>query len=356
MSLEHLSIRGFRNLASVDIEPSPGVNWLFGDNGAGKTSVLEAIYLLARGRSFRSAQIGAVIGHSADRLMVVGHLMRSSDHEGVVMGVERDEAGWRGRLAGEDCSRISEFAARLPVVLLEPDSHQLISDGPHRRRQYLDWLLFHVEPNYLPVWQRYQKMLRQRNAALKSGATTELLDALDAPLVAAGELINEMRAERATELSMATETLNQALGLRLPGTIQMAYRRGHAAELSLAEALAASRQKDQESGFTRAGPHRADLVLRFDGYPAAQESSRGQQKLLATLLLLAKWQFLSAQAEHPPVLLLDDPVSELDQAHLGQVMTWLEAQQKQVWVTSTEPSKQTTKMFHVEQGEIRSVV
>lgn len=288
--------------------------------------------------------------------MVVGHLMSSPDQEGVVMGVERDESGWRGRVAGSDCTRISEFAARLPVVLLEPDSHRLISDGPHMRRQYLDWLLFHVEPNYLPVWQRYQKMLRQRNAALKAGATSQLLDALDAPLVAAGEVINEMREDRTSELAAATEALNQALGLRLPGAIQMVYRTGHSAEMGLAEALAASRQKDQESGFTRAGPHRADLVLRFDGYPAAQESSRGQQKLLATLLLLAKWQFLAAQPDNPPVLLLDDPVSELDQAHLGQVMAWLEAQQKQVWVTSTEPTERPVKMFHVEQGEIRSVV
>lgn len=356
MSLEHLSIRGFRNLASVDLDPNPGINWLFGDNGAGKTSVLEAIYLLARGRSFRSAQIGAVIGHSAERLMVVGHLMSSFDQEGVVMGVERDESGWRGRVAGADCTRISEFAARLPVVLLEPDSHRLISDGPHVRRQYLDWLLFHVEPIYLPIWQRYQKMLRQRNAALKTGATSQLLDALDAPLVAAGEVINEMRGDRTIELLAATEALNQALGLRLPGAIQMVYRKGHSAEMSLAEALAASRQKDQESGFTRAGPHRADLVLRFDGYPAAQESSRGQQKLLATLLLLAKWQLLADRPDNPPVLLLDDPVSELDQAHLGQVMAWLETQQKQVWVTSTEPTKRPFKMFHVEQGEIQSVV
>jgi len=182
------------------------------------------------------------------------------------------------------------------------------------------------------------------------------LDALDAPLVAAGEVINEMRAERTDELSVATEQLHQTLGLRLPGAVQMLYRRGHAAELSLAEALADGRQKDQESGFTRAGPHRADLVLRFDGYPAAQESSRGQQKLLATLLLLAQWQFLVAQPENPPVLLLDDPVSELDQAHLRQVMEWLEGQRRQVWITSTEPTKQAFKMFHVEQGEIRSVV
>lgn len=356
MSLERLSIRGFRNLVAVDLDPGPGVNWLVGDNGAGKTSVLEAIYLLARGRSFRSSQMGAVIGHKADQLMVVGHLSAHGASPELVMGIERDEGGWRGRLGGQDCHRISEFAQRLPVVLLEPDSHRLISDGPQARRQYLDWLLFHVEPNYLPIWQRYQKTLKQRNAALKAGAPTSVISALDAPLVAAGEVLNELRAQQVARLLKATRELNSTLGLRLPGEIDMTYRAGHASELSLSEALAQGRDRDRESGFTRAGPHRGDLVLRCGGYPAANESSRGQQKLLATLLLLAKWDFLAEQADFPPILLLDDPVSELDQEHLKTVMAWLENQGRQVWVTATEKGPKSAKMFHVERGEIHSVV
>lgn len=356
MSLEHLSIRGFRNLVSVDLDPSPGVNWLVGNNGAGKTSVLEAIYLLAKGRSFRSAQVGAVIAHQSDRLMVVAHLSSHGASPEVVMGVERDEGGWKGRLAGQDCQRISEFAQRLPVVLLEPDSHRLISDGPQVRRQYLDWLLFHVEPNYLPIWQRYQKTLKQRNAALKTGAPMEVISALDAPLSAAGEVLNELRREQVARVCQAARELNQALGLRLPGEIDMSYRPGHAAEMSLAEALSQGRDRDRESGFTRAGPHRGDLVLRCGGYPAATESSRGQQKLLATLLLLTKWTFLGEQAEYPPVLLVDDPVSELDQTHLSTVMEWLQTTNRQVWVTATEMGPKKAKMFHVERGEIHSVV
>lgn len=332
------------------------MNWLHGDNGAGKTSVLEAIHVLARGRSFRSSQIGAVIGHEAERLMVVAHLPSSDTTPAVVLGVERDQAGWRGRLAGQDCHKVSEFARRLPIVILEPDSHRLISDGPSGRRQFLDWLMFHVEPGYLPVWQRYQKLLRQRNAALRTGASKAVVDALAAPMVEAGRSLNELRQGGVAQLEQTVQQLQVELGLRLPGPIDLGYRPGHAADQSLEEVLAGQAERDMEAGFTRAGPHRADLVLKVDGYPAAQESSRGQQKLLATLLLLSKWQFLSAITEHPPVLLLDDPVSELDQSHLRAVIEWLQTQEKQVWVTATEPPPINAKMFHVEQGEIRSVV
>ena len=356
MSVEHLSIRGFRNLASVELEPAPGINWLVGENGAGKTSVLEALFVLARGRSFRSNQMGAVIGHESDHLMVVAHLAKNDHRPGVVMGVERDEGGWRGRLGGNDCQRVSDFARHLPVVLLEPDSHRLVSDGPQVRRQYLDWVMFHVEPSYLPAWQRYQKLLKQRNAALKTGATHELLNAIDAPMIQSAEVLNELRAAHVSELEQTVTALAETLGLRLPGVVGIGYRPGHAADQALADALLDQRERDREAGFTRVGPHRADLVVRVGGYPAAQESSRGQQKLLATLLLLAKWESLSAQPEHPPILLVDDPVSELDQDHLQRVMDWLSGQEQQVWVTATETGPKAVKMFHVERGQIRTVV
>ena len=356
MGVEHLSIRGFRNLVSVDIEPGPGINWLAGDNGAGKTSVLEALYVLARGRSFRSAQIGAVIGHNAESLMVVAHAHPQADGPSVVLGVERDALGWRGRIAGEDSHKVSDFARQLPIVLIEPDSHRLVSDGPQGRRQYLDWLLFHVEPAYLAQWQRYQRLLKQRNAALKTGGAGAVLDALDAPLIEAGAALNALRAQQALVLEREVLALNETLGLRLPGEINIRYRAGHNGEKTLAEAMADGRDSDLESGFTRAGPHRADLVLRVAGFPAAQESSRGQQKLLSTLLLLAQWRQFIAHGQSAPILLLDDPVSELDQGHLGQLLSWLRDQPHQVWITATEAGPDGIKTFHVEQGQIQSVV
>jgi len=348
LALTRLTLEGVRNLAPASLEPAPGLNWLHGANGAGKTSVLEAIHLLGRGRSFRASRPASVIQHDASELRVVGHCA-----DGTVLGIERSGDHWRGRIGGKDCLRISEFAEVLPLVLCEPDSHRLIDGGPERRRQYLDWTLFHVEPHYLNAWQRYARLLRQRNAALKSGAGSAVLDALDAPMIPAARVLDELRRGQVGHLAEHSIALLDALQVRLPGALDLRYRPGYPADLSLAEALKAQRESDRERGFTQRGPHRADLVLRVDQQPAALELSRGQQKLLALALLLAQLVLLERGSGPAPVLLLDDPVSELDGAHLDTVLSWLEAQAFQTWVTATEPPGLSCRVFHVEHGQIR---
>ncbi len=349
MALDRLTLEGVRNLAPVTLSPAPGLNWLVGENGAGKTSVLEAIYLLGRGRSFRSARPAAVIQHDLDQLRVVG---RCGD--GTVLGIERSGDQWRGRIAGRECQRISEFAAALPLVLFEPDSHRLIDGGPDRRRQYLDWQLFHVEPQYLKFWQRYARLLRQRNAALKSQASTAVLDALDAPMVSAADALDVLRRRQVDSVTDTTRELLELLKVRLPGALAVSYRRGFPADMTLAEALRLQRDSDRERGFTQRGPHRADLALKVNDQPAAQELSRGQQKLLALALLLAQLALLDLHAARRPILLLDDPVSELDQRHLATVLDWLGQQSFQTWITATEPPRAPCQVFHVEHGKIEA--
>ncbi len=352
MSLDRLSIQGVRNLDPVELDPGPGLNWLVGANGAGKTSVLEALYVLARGRSFRTQRVASVIQHGASSLRVVAR--RAEDQRR--LGMERSADRWRGRIDGRDCQRLSEFAAALPLVLMEPDSHRLIDGGPEYRRQLLDWQLFHVEPSYLEIWRRYARFLRQRNAALKGGAPDKLIDALDGPMIEAGERLNRWREGQVAAIAEAIGRLSTELGFRLPGRIELAYRPGHPADQGLAESVAAFRQRDRELGFTRRGPHRADLVLTSGGRAAAQELSRGQQKLLALLLLLAQLELVAAQGERPPMLLLDDPVSELDGGHLAQLLDWLSVQAVQVWVTATSDCPRRATLFHVEQGRIGPMV
>ena len=351
MSLDRLQIRGFRNLQPTTLSPEPGVNWLWGENGAGKTSVLEAIYLLARGRSFRVRQVGSVIQHGQQSLQVVARLRE----RGIFVGIERDGDDWRGRIDGRDSHRISEFATALPLVLIEPDSHRLIDGGPDRRRQYLDWQLFHVEPSYLESWQRYARLLRQRNAALRTSASSATLAALEGPMVSSAARINELRSSQVESLAGEIIALMEVLGFRLPGKIGLRYRPGHPVDTDLAAALAEQRSSDLERGFTQRGPHRAELVLTCDGHPAAVEMSRGQQKLLAITLLLAQLAILDRNAQHRPLLLLDDPVSELDQDHLDKLLDWVETREFQSWVTATIPGREGFAMFHVEQGEIKRV-
>lgn len=351
MSLAQLTIQGVRNLAPVTLQPGSSLNWFQGENGAGKTSVLEAVYLLARGRSFRSHRIGSVIQHNQDQLRVVAR--RAED--GTMLGMERSSAVWRGRIEGQDCQRLSEFAARLPLVLMEPDSHRLIDGGPEHRRQHLDWQLFHVEPDYLPTWQRYSRYLRQRNAALKSNAETAVLRALEGPMAETGEKLGSLRAGLIEGITHAVLVLAEALAVKLPGKVSLAYRWGYDRETGLAVELEASRPRDREVGYTRHGPHRAELVVQCGGRSAAQELSRGQQKLLTMLLLLAQLGALQSGSIQP-LLLLDDPVSELDQRHLSGLLAWLEGQAAQVWVTATSSCPSPATVFHVEQGRIEPVV
>ena len=351
MSIEWLCIRGLRNLEPLELRPESGINWLYGANGAGKTSVLEGIYLLARGRSFRSAVVSAIIQHGSQAAEVV---VRRND--GHTLGVERQARNWRGRIDGRDSHRVSEFAAGLPLVLIEPDSHRLVDGGPDQRRQYLDWQLFHVEQSYLSTWQRFARALRQRNAALKVGGDDRVLDALEPEFISTADTINHLRARHADSLAGVADQLVAELGFRLPGKLGFRYRPGHPSETELRQAVADNRQRDRERGFSSHGPHRADLVLTCDGHAAATEMSRGQQKLLAIVLQLAGLNQLVGSAARPPVLLLDDPVSELDQDHLSVLLDWLESRPVQCWVTATSPGRATATMFHVEQGRVRPVV
>ncbi len=346
-----MTIEGVRNLKPFSFQPGPKLNWFQGKNGAGKTSVLEAVFLLARGRSFRSHRIGSIIQHDKDQLRVVAQ--RAED--GTTLGMERSSAAWRGRIAGRDCHRLSEFAARLPLVLVEPDSHRLIDGGPEHRRQHLDWQLFHVEPGYLPIWQRYSRYLRQRNAALKSNADTAVLRALEGPMAEAGEAVGRLRAGLVDSTTREVLALAEALEVDLPGEVELAYRWGYDHSAGLATELEAAQARDRELGYTRRGPHRAELVIRCGGQSATQELSRGQQKLTAVLLLLAQLKALQLGAVQP-LLLLDDPVSELDQHHLAGLLAWLEGQTAQVWVTSTARCSCQARVFHVERGRIKPVV
>lgn len=347
MSLDQLSVRGVRNLEPLELAPGEGLNWFFGPNGAGKTSILEAVFLLARGRSFRSARIGRVIQNGAQALTVVARRGEGDRR----LGVERNAEGWRGRIDGRDCQRISEFAALLPLTLIEPGSHALIDGGPDRRRQFLDWQLFHVEHAYLASWQRFARLLKQRNAALRAQAGDAVLDALEPDFLRAADVIGRARSLLVGKLSDHVGQVQGELGFRLPGSLSLRYRSGHAAQAGLGDILREQREQDRDRGFTRQGPHRAELVLSCDGR-AASEMSRGQQKLAAVLLLLAQYRLLAEGQSLAPLLLIDDPVSELDAPHLDALLAWLGREPVQSWITATSESPVAASMFHVEHGRV----
>lgn len=351
MRLELLQIQSFRNLATVELRPGPGVNWLYGVNGAGKTSVLEAIHVLGRGRSFRTGNLLALLRDGDSGFRVIAETTEPAHR----LGLERNRSEWTGRIDRQPCRRMSEFAQAMPLVLVDPENHLLVEGGPAHRRSFIDWGLFHVEHSYLSDWQGYRRLLGQRNAALRRADADAVLDALERPMAEAAGAVEHARARYVERLQAHVSALEEELQFEIPA-LSLGYRPNAGDADGYAEAWRARRIRDREHGFTREGPHRAELAVRSGERRAAPRLSRGQMKLAALILKLAQMR-LAGERAAAPLLLLDDPVSELDSRHLERLMVWISAQAHQSWITAVEPANDSeARLFHVEQGKIQPVV
>jgi DNA replication and repair protein RecF len=301
-----------------------------GENASGKTSLLEGIYYLGRGRSFRSAgnrelmQTGRT-GFSLFGEIRVGELLRRSGVE--VTGGER-----RIRVDGE-AGTSADLVRALPVQAIDPEIHELVQGGPELRRQFLDWGVFHVEHSYLATWRRYQAALKQRNAALRHNASASQLSTWDDQLVEHGQAVD---AARSSYLSHYLPAFATICGENLRIEINCEYRRGWPKDEDLAYSLHKNADSDISKGFTQVGPHRADLVLEVKARRARYRVSRGQQKLIAAALVIAQTRFLARDARNDLVLLVDDPAAELDQDNRARLFGLLRELPAQLFITALE--------------------
>jgi DNA replication and repair protein RecF len=356
MRLRHLSIANFRNLSAVEITPAPGLNIVYGSNGAGKTSLLEAIHFLARVRSFRSTRPQQLISRGADALIVRGVLGSEADRGENRLTVRRDAEKTLVRIDGKDVRSLSVLARHLPVQVVNSESQRLLLDGPPVRRSFLDWGVFHVEHGYYDHWRRYDRALRQRNRALRDG-DERLARSWEPELVAQGEAVDRHREAYIERLA---ELAGPLLEKWLDGEqIAFMYRHGWAADKTLAQAFEEGRTREREVGYSLYGPHRADLVVRAGGTEAQHRLSRGQQKLLVMALLLASSRAMHARGE--AVLLIDDLPAELDVARRQDVLKVLVEVGAQAFITTNERSAipvadAAAKWFHVEHGRYHEVV
>lgn len=376
MHVTRLDLRNLRRFSDVSLHPGRGLNLLTGDNGAGKTSVLEGLHLMAYGRSFRGRVRDGLIRSGSAALEVFVEW----DERGVSASASGREVGelapgylrhrraglrhsgqdWTGRLDGGPVGHLGELCAALAVVSFDPGSHALISGGGEPRRRYLDWGLFHVEPDFLGVWRRYARALKQRNALLKARTRDGQLDAWDTELADAGEPLTRYRQRYLEALQPHYAALIADLVPAL-GQGDLLYQPGwRRDELSLADALLVTRDRDLVSGHTSVGPHRADWSLGFSALPGREALSRGQAKLTALAALLAQAEHYAASRGDWPVVALDDLASELDRHHQRRVLERLKASGAQVFVTGTElpaglaGEAADLARFHVEHGGIGS--
>jgi DNA replication and repair protein RecF len=348
--LTAIDIENFRCIRAAHLALDPQATGIVGENGSGKTSLLEAIYLLAHGRSFRANQREKLLPPQADFLRIVGRIHTARGE--LVAGIEYGEQGTRANLAGQGISGIAEIAEILPVQVIDPGVHRLIEEGSARRRRLLDWGVFHVKHEFLGVWRRYQRALQQRNAVLRSNGDEQLLAAWEAELSTAGHRVDSLRSEYAAQLlPHFVEVAEQLLGAQ---GARFSYRRGWAAEHDLAAQLIDSRPRDQRLRTTTVGAHRADVAFVFEGAPARDRVSRGQQKLLAAAFILGQLAFQAAQGAPPACLMLDDPAAELDVDNLGKLLAAVSKIPAQLVITSVHESGlegvKLGRKFHVKQG------
>lgn len=361
MAITTLKITDFRNLAAVELNPcSYGLNVICGNNGSGKTSLLEAIYYLGLGRSFRSSSSGRLIRHSANKFALFAQLLTENQHS-IPVGIERDTVGsMRLRLAEKDAPSITELAYFLPIRIINSQSHQLFESGPVFRRKYLDWGLFYQFANFLPCWRNFERILKQRNAALRDKRPKKELMVWTEELVCHGLELDALRRSYIEALTPLVKTIAQDL---LPvSQLKIHYQPGWNQTKEYAEVLASHLQEEYQLGYTLFGPHRADIDITINSISVKHFLSRGQQKLLICAMILAQGMLFATHANKGLIYLVDDLPSELDLQNRQKLILLLAKQFAQVFITAidsemvcdfiSDQPEIPMKVFHVKQGSI----
>lgn len=360
MTIQRLLLNNFRNLHSAELHPSAGLNIICGKNASGKTSLLEAIHLLSLARSFRSKRLAQLIEHDQLAFTVFAQLLDCQGYSlslAIQRQASKDET--EIQLNGRRPSHLVELTSQLPLQLINPDAFRLLEGSPKERRQFLDWGVFHVEPGFIHVWQRFRRALKQRNSLLRHGRIDPLqLSLWEQELAVTGEQVTRFRQAYLKQLEPVFYQLLAQLSSVVD--LKLNFLRGWDKNLTLQASLENAQKKDKEQGFTQVGPQRADLRINLAGRNACEVLSRGQQKLVVSALKLAQGQLLAEATQKRCVYLIDDLPAELDKQHREVFCQVLENQSSQVFITSVEASAldiawqypEKHLWFHVEQGQI----
>jgi DNA replication and repair protein RecF len=361
MTIARLDIQQLRNINQARLEFGEQLNLIVGANASGKTSLLEAIYLLGTGRSFRTSRLQHVIQAEKEQFTISARIRAESGAQITAGMALSREGGGQGRILrvnGKNARSSAQLAEILPLQLINQQSFNLIDEGPAHRRKFLDWGVFHVEHGFFAVWQRYTRALKQRNAALKHGNRDT--SAWEKEMSEAAVQLHSMRGSYIEALRpILQKSVQEMLEI---DEISVDYRPGWDTERSLADVLAREAEQDRGQGFTRYGPQRADLVYKRGTVAAKERLSRGQQKLLVSALVLGQARLLAQKQGRHSTVLIDDITAELDASHCARLMTALADTGAQLVVTAiaaeSVPVAENidSRTFHVEHGKVKTVV
>lgn len=362
MYLKKLVLINFKNIAQAEITLSERLNCFVGDNGAGKTNVLDAVYYLSMSKSALSMTDGQSVRHGEDFFVVEGTYAGDSGLSDTVNCSFLRRSGKVLKLNGKEYDRMADHVGRFPVVMVSPQDSVLITDAAEERRRYLNAFLSQLDRDYLASLMRYNAVLAERNRFLKSSSDEQMLQIYDMQLADHAARIYERRRDIIDRMRpLVAEFYRQLSGDR--EQVEIEYR-SELASASMGELLLASRERDIVNGFTTSGVHRDDMSLRIGGYPLRKYGSQGQQKSFLMSLKLAQYRILAEVCGERPLLLLDDLFDKLDTSRVENLLSLVAGDGfGQIFITDCNRSRLETilsragekyALFMVEGGDVRS--
>ena len=358
MSIQTLAISGFRNIQSLKLSLSPGINIFHGANGSGKTIILEAVHLLSLARSFRTGKYKHYINHEADSCALFSEIESIAGDLTLPVGLQRNrDGGLRIRVSGQDIDSASALAELLPVQLINADTFLLLEGSPSVRRQYIDWGGFHADSRFFIAWKAVKRALKQRNSLLKYGKLDPRVRATwDREFVRHAEALDGYRQTYVdTLLPCFAQVLSELIEI---DDLSLQYYRGWDRKRELDDVLQDGFERDKSLGFTQQGPQRADLRVKVKGVAAGEILSRGQQKLVVSALKVAQGLILQQSSGRDCVYLIDDLPAELDHNHRRRLCQLLAEMNCQLLLTCVESSafdgclnqESEIREFHIKSG------
>lgn len=355
MSIQLLRIAHFRNIHFADIHCIPRFNLFYGDNAAGKTTLIEAIYYLSVGKSFQTHSHDVLIQNQENAFVLFAHLSNDTS-----LGLQRYRDGSRQIKMNETAiSAFAELAVHLPVKLIDANSQRIITEGPRARRAFLDWGLFHTNATFWSDWRQFQKLLVQRNAALKARLPKLELQSWNGDFVRLAEQIDLARKNYLVDFIEFFIKMGDLL-FDPTQKIDIKYYPGWEENFSLQACLDKNLNREYQISHTLSGPHRADLRFLVNDAPVEIFFSQGQQKLISYVLHLAQGLHFQSIKNQSPIYLIDDLPSELDLKNQEKMIRALANMDAQVFLTGIKAEDlskiilldHSSKMFHVEHGNI----
>lgn len=356
MTLAQINIHHFRNISHAQLSLSRHFNYVVGDNGSGKTSLLEAIYMLGHGRAFRHIQSNRIIQHEQPELVLYSQL-ESLNQQCRTIGLAKARNNENKiKIDGDEGFRLTDLAKLLPIQLITPEGFDLLTGGPKYRRSFLDWGCFHHYPEFVQLWNNLKRLFKQRNALLKQSQNYTQLLPWDKQLVPIAEKISEIRADYAENIF--PEIIKTTKDFLPEYELNCSYYQGWEYGVDYAEILQRQFERDKLLNYTSLGPHKADIKLRVDNIPVEDLLSRGQLKLLMCALRLSQGEYYTKQTNQSCIYLIDDFASELDKNKRNLLAKRLKSAHSQVFITAVSEEQishmidENDKIFHIKSGII----